>query len=59
MGVVGKKLMWIALAVTNLPQPSGCEFDQLQRRRGQQIKRIKGGRTPAVQQAFAGTTGSL
>ena len=59
MGVAGKKLMWRALAAANLPQLSGYEFKELERRAEQQIERIEIERIRAAQQAFAGTVASL
>jgi len=58
MGVTGKKLMWRALAAANLPQLSGYDFKELERRAEQQIKRIEIERIRAAQQAFAGTVAS-
>jgi hypothetical protein len=55
MGVTGKKLMWRALAAANLPQLNGYDFEELQRRAEQQIKRIDAERMRAVPQAFADT----
>jgi hypothetical protein len=57
MGIVGKKLMWRALAAANLPQLNGYDFEELQDRAERQIERIEGERIQAVQQAFAATTG--
>jgi hypothetical protein len=54
MGVTGKRLMWRALAATNLPQLKSYDFEELQRRAEQQIERIEGERIRAVQQAFGG-----
>ena len=53
MGVTGKKLMWSALAVAKLPQLHSYNFEQLQRRAEQQVKRIEAERMLAVRQAFA------
>ncbi len=58
MGVTGKKLMWRALAAANLPQLSGYDFKELERRAEQQIERIEIERIRAAQQAFAGTVAS-
>jgi hypothetical protein len=58
MGVTGKKLMWRALAAVNLPQLSGYDFKELERRAEQQIERIEIERIRAAQQAFAGTVAS-
>ena len=58
MGVTGKKLMWRALAAAYLPQLSGYDFKELERRAEQQIERIEIERIHAAQQAFAGTVAS-
>ena len=58
MGVTGKKLLWRALAARNLPQLSGYDFKELERRAEQQIERIEVERIRAAQQAFAGTVNS-
>ena len=58
MGVTGKKLMWRGLAAVNLPQLSGYDFQELERRAEQQIERIEIERIRAAQQAFAGTVAS-
>lgn len=54
MGVTGKKGMWVALAVAKLPQLSGYNLEQLQRRAEQQLERIEAQRILAIRQAFAG-----
>jgi len=53
MGITGKKLLWRAVAATNLPQLKGYDFEELQRRAGQQIERLEAERTRAVSEAFA------
>jgi hypothetical protein len=58
MGVTGKKLMWCVLAARHLPQLSGYDFKELERRAEQQIERIEVERIRAAQQAFAGTVSS-
>ena len=58
MGITGKKLMWRAVAATNLPQPNEYDFEQLQRRAEQQIERLEAERTGAVAEAFARTNTS-
>jgi hypothetical protein len=58
MGITGKKLMWRALAATNMAQLNGYDFDELQRRAEQQIKRIEAERMRAIFEAFAGTNRS-
>jgi hypothetical protein len=54
MGVTGKKLLWVALAATKLPQLNSYNFEQLQRRAEQQAERIEAERISAFRQAFAG-----
>jgi hypothetical protein len=54
MGVTGKKLMWRALAAAKLPQLTSYNFEELQHRAEQQVKRIEAERISAVRQAFAG-----
>jgi hypothetical protein len=54
MGVTGKKLLWVGLAATKLPQLNSYNFEQLQRRAEQQAERIEAERISAVRQAFAG-----
>jgi hypothetical protein len=58
MGIAGKKLMWRALAVANLPRLKGYHFEELQRRAEQQIERIEAERMRAVTEAFARTNTS-
>jgi hypothetical protein len=58
MGIVGKKLLWRTLAVANVPQLSGYDFAELQRRAEQQIDRLEAERIRAVRQAFAGASAS-
>ena len=55
--VTGKKLLWRALAVANLPQLNGYDFEELQRHARQQIERIEAERIRAVRDALAGTSG--
>jgi hypothetical protein len=55
MGVTGKKLLWITLAATKLPQLNNFNLEQLQRRAEQQVERIEAERISAIRQAFAGT----
>ena len=54
MGVLGKKLLWRALATTNLPQLNGYDFEKLQRRAEQQIERLEAERAHTIPQVFAG-----
>jgi hypothetical protein len=56
MGIVGKKLMWRALAAVNLPQLTGYGFKKLECRAEQQIERVETERRRAVLQAFSGGT---
>jgi hypothetical protein len=58
VGVTGKKLLWRALAATNLLQLNGYDFEELQRRAEQQIERIEAERMRAVPEAFTGTNSS-
>jgi hypothetical protein len=53
MGIVGKKLMWRALAAANLPKLSGYDFKELERRAEQQIERIEAERVRAVLETFS------
>src|SRR5437588_1399258 len=53
MGITGKKLLWRALAAANLPQLSGYDFKELERRAEQQIERTEAERIRAARQAFA------
>jgi hypothetical protein len=55
-GVVGKKLMWRALVLVHLPQLSGYDFEELQRRAEQQIERLEAERIRAVEHTFAHAT---
>jgi hypothetical protein len=52
LGIVGKKLLWRALAAANLLQLSGYDFEGLRRRAEQQIEQIEVQRIRAVQEAF-------
>jgi hypothetical protein len=54
MGIVGKKLMWRALAAANLPKLTGYDFKELERRAEQQIERIEAERVRAVLETFSG-----
>jgi uncharacterized protein YjeT (DUF2065 family) len=51
LGIVGKKLLWRALAAANL-QLSGYDFEGLRRRAEQQIEQIEAQRVRAVREAF-------
>jgi hypothetical protein len=52
LGIVGKKLLWRALAAANLLQLSGYDFEGLRRRAEQQIEQIEAQRVRAVREAF-------
>jgi hypothetical protein len=54
MGVTGKKLLWRALAATKLPQLNTYNFEHLQHRAEEQVKRIEAERISAAREAFAG-----
>jgi len=54
MGVTGKKGLWRTLATAKLPRLNSYDFEQLQSRAEQQVKRIEAERISAVRQAFAG-----
>jgi hypothetical protein len=53
MGVTGKKLLWRALDAAKLPQLNSYDFEELQSRADEQIKRIEAERIRAVQEAFS------
>jgi len=53
MGVTGKKLLWRALEAAKLPQLNSYDFEELQGRADEQIKRIEAERIRAVQEAFS------
>ena len=57
MGVTGKKLLWRAMAAAKLPRLNIYNFEQLQGRAEQQVKRIEAERISAVCQAFAESVG--
>jgi hypothetical protein len=52
LGIVGKKLLWRALAAANLLQLSAYDFEGLRRRAEQQIEQIEAQRVRAVREAF-------
>ena len=54
MGVTGKRLLWAALDALRLLPVSTYNFEQLQRRAEQQVKRIEAERISAIRKAFAG-----
>ena len=55
IGVTGKKLLWITLAATKLPQLNNSNLEQLRRRAEQQVERIEAQRISAIRQASVGT----
>jgi hypothetical protein len=57
MGIVGKQLMWRALAVLNLPKLEAFDFEELQRRAEEQIERTEAERMRATRRAFASPVG--
>ena len=58
MGVTGKKLLWASLAAAKLPPLNTYNFEQLERRAEEQVKRIEAERMSAIRQAFTGATRS-
>jgi hypothetical protein len=56
MGVLGKKLLWAALAAVDLPKLKTFEFGELQRRAEQQLERLDAERIRAARRAFMNTT---
>jgi len=52
MGIVGKKLLWHTLPTVKLQQLNGYDFEELERRAGQQIERIEAACIREVQQVF-------
>jgi hypothetical protein len=52
MGILGKKLMWRALAAAKLPKLSKRDFEELQRRAEEQIERAEAERIRAARRAF-------
>jgi hypothetical protein len=52
MGIFGKRMLWRALAVANVPTTSKWDFEQLQRRAEDQIERAETERIQAAQRAF-------
>jgi hypothetical protein len=53
MGITGKKLLWRALDAARMLQPNRYDFEELQLRAEEQIKRIEVERLRAVQKAFS------
>lgn len=56
MGIFGKRMLWRALAVANVPNTSKWDFEQLQRRAEDQIERAEAERIQAAQYAFVGAS---
>lgn len=56
MGIAGKRLLWRALAAANLPEVEKIEFQKLQRRAEEQIKRAESERIGCALRALAGKT---
>lgn len=57
MGIVGKKLLWRALAAANLPKVGAFDFKELERRAEQQFERTEAERIRAARRAIGSTTG--
>jgi len=53
MGITGKKFLWRALAVTNLPKLEAFDFQSLQRRAEQQIEIVEAERIRVARRAFS------
>ena len=53
MGITGKKLLWRALAATNLPKLEAFDFQNLQRRAEQQVELLEAERIRVARRAFA------
>jgi hypothetical protein len=52
MGINGKRMLWRALAVAKVLNPSKWDFEKLQRRAEDQIERAEAGRIEAARRAF-------
>jgi hypothetical protein len=57
MGIHGKRMLWRSLAVANVPNTSGWDFEQLRRRAEDQIERAEIQRIQAAQRAFVRGSG--
>ncbi|HEU5312969.1 MAG TPA: hypothetical protein VFU08_04010 [Candidatus Udaeobacter sp.] len=57
MGIVGKKLLWRALAAANLSKVGAFDFKELERRAEQQFERTEAERIRAARRAIGSTTG--
>jgi hypothetical protein len=57
IGITGKQLLWRALDAANLPKVEEFDFEELQRRAGEQIARAEAQRIRAARQAFPGPVG--
>jgi hypothetical protein len=58
MGVTGKRHLWVTLAEAKFPRLDSYNFEQLQNRAKQQVKRIEAERISAIRQEFAGAVRS-
>ena len=52
MGIVGKGLLWRALAATNLPKLEMFDFEKLRRRAAEQIKRAQAEQVQSARRAL-------
>ena len=53
MGIAGKQLLWRALSATNLPKLEQFDFEKLQRRAQEQIKRAQAEQVRSARRALA------
>jgi hypothetical protein len=53
MGITGKKLLWRALAVADLPRRGKIDFAELEQRAEQQIARVEVERMRAAREALS------
>jgi hypothetical protein len=56
MGVAGKRLLWRALSAANLPKLEEFDFEELQRRAEEQIKRAQAEQVRSARRALKGKT---
>ena len=54
MGITGKKLLWRALAATDLPRRGNIDFVELEQRAEEQIARVDLERMRVAREAFSG-----
>jgi hypothetical protein len=52
MGVAGKRLLWRTLSAANLPKLEEFDFEELQRRAEEQIKRAEAQRVRSARRAL-------